>query len=54
VMIVNHSEEPRQLHTNIADGCSVYLIDQEHFITKTDSSAAVFTMQPNQIVLIKN
>ena len=54
VMIVNHSEEARQVHLNVEKDFSVYLIDQNHFITKTDRSAADFTLEANQVVLIKN
>ena len=54
VMIVNHSEESRQIYTNIEKDCSVYLIDQDHFITQTDFSVTDLTLEPNQVVLIKN
>ena len=54
VMVVNHSQESRRIQTDISPDCAVYLIDRDHFITKTDASAADFVMEPNQVVLIKN
>ena len=54
IMIVNHSEECRQICLDVDDGFSVYVLDQDHYLTKADLSASNFTMEANQIMLIKN
>ena len=54
VMIVNNSEQERELSMNVGDDMSVYLVDCDHYITRTKLSAKAFTMAPNQIALIKN
>ena len=54
VMITNISEEDKKIVTNLGDGFEVYLIDKEHFITKTDLSSCEFVLGSNQVVLIKN
>ena len=54
VMIVNHAEEARRIRLNTDQGMIVYLIDQEHFIAKTDLVVTDFIMEPNQVVLIRN
>ena len=54
IMIVNHSEETQRICTNMDKSFTIYLIDKEHYLTKTELSATEFTMEPNQIVFITN
>jgi hypothetical protein len=54
IMLVNHFEEARQVYIDNVEDCDVYLIDQDHYITKVDFLATNFTIAPNQVVLIKN
>ena len=54
LMIVNHSEESRQLSLDLDESFSVYLLDQDHYLTRTDASASRLPVKANQILLIKN
>ena len=54
VMITNFSEEVRQIQLNVNSDWTVYLIDKDHFISKTDLRADEFTLDANQVVIIKN
>ncbi len=54
IMIVNHSETAQQLSLNVSEGFSVYILDKKHFLTKVDISAEKFTIDANQVVVIKN
>ncbi|MBQ3057500.1 MAG: hypothetical protein IJD00_00950 [Clostridia bacterium] len=54
VMIANHTEADEQIRLNIGGEFSVYILDQNHFITKADIKAEDFTLNANQVVLIKN
>ena len=52
--LVNFSEESREVRTNLSEGFSVYLVDAEHYIEKTELSPEGFTLGANQIALIMN
>jgi len=54
IMIVNRSEEEREISVNVGDGFSVYLLDDKHFITKAELLAEKFVIAANQVVIIKN
>ena len=54
IMMANHSEESREIQINVDENWSVYLLDRDHFLTKTDATASNFTLGPNQVVLLKN
>lgn len=54
IMLVNHFDEERKVQINNVSDCEVYLIDQDHYITKADVSATDFVIAPHQVVLIKN
>jgi hypothetical protein len=54
IMLVNHFDEERKVQINNVSDCDVYLIDQDHYITKADVSATDFVIAPHQVVLIKN
>ena len=54
LMIVNHSEESRTIQTNLAQEFTLYLLDENHFLTPVDAKSDEFTLEPNQIMLLKN
>ena len=43
-MIVNHSEEKRVLSLDVDDTFSVYLLDQDYYLTKSDATASSLTV----------
>jgi hypothetical protein len=53
LMLANVSGEAKEITTNLDDGFSVYLIDREHPMTKTALSSASFTLENNQVALLK-
>ena len=54
VMMVNISEESREVHTNLDGAYKVYLLDENHLLTETDLDAKSFTLGSEEVVLIKN
>ena len=54
VMIVNHSEDAMDIKLNVNKEFSVYLLDENHFITKTDYDPSCFAIDPNEVLLVKN
>ena len=54
VLLVNFSEEARRVTADVEDGFSVYLLDQEHYLTKCEYTAKAFKIEANQVILIKN
>lgn len=54
IMLVNHSEEAKDIQMNIEEGFETYLIDENHFYDKVDITPNHFTLEANQVVLIKN
>lgn len=54
VLVVNYTEEEKELHTDLGEGFSVFLLDKEHFLEKTEQGADSLTLGAYQTVLIKN
>jgi hypothetical protein len=54
VMIVNFSEESRDITLDATDNMTVCLIDKDHYISETNLSPNNFTLEANQIAFIKN
>ena len=54
LLIVNDSEEPKTLATGLGDDFTVYLVDQDHFMTETTLKAAEFQLAAKQVALIRN
>lgn len=54
VMIANISEECKTIETNVNDKMDIYLIDENHFMTKEEMNAKEFVLEKNQVVFIKN
>lgn len=54
VMIVNFSEESREISFGGSDGLAVYVLDEDHNIEKTSDSVSSFTIKPNQVVLLSD
>ncbi len=54
VLIVNFSEERREIALDAAGTQSVYLVDHDHMLTKTDYAPNTFALEPNQVVLVKS
>ena len=53
-MIVNFSEESREITLDTPDNMTVCLIDKDHYISETNLSPNNFTLEANQIAFIKN
>jgi hypothetical protein len=54
VMIVNFSEESRDITIDATGNMTVCLIDKDHYISETNLSPNNFTLEANQIAFIKN
>ncbi len=54
VMIVNFSEESRDITLDATDNMTVCLIDKDHYIFETNLSPNNFTLEANQIAFIAN
>lgn len=54
VLISNYSEEEKNVETQLDDSFTVYLIDGEHHMEKTDLQAANLKLDTYQTALIKN
>ena len=54
VLITNHTEESKTFVTGLDETFTVYLIDQEHHMEKTDWKASALQLAANQVVLVKN
>jgi hypothetical protein len=54
VLVTNYSEMEKNLKTNLDDTFSVYLIDMDHYMEKTDMPADNLTLAAYQTALIKN
>ena len=54
MLVVNFSEQSRKVEVNVGEGYDVYLIDQTHYVTKTELCASAFEAEPNGVYLIKN
>ena len=54
VMIVNFSEEAREITLNVDGSFSVYLVDRDRFLAKSTLTPTTFTLGANQIALVKN
>ena len=51
--VVNFSEEKRGITTNLQGDFTVFLIDEEHYIEKSELSASEFSLMPYQIAIIE-
>ncbi|MBQ2757556.1 MAG: hypothetical protein IJF31_03640 [Clostridia bacterium] len=54
MLISNVAEKAKEITTDLGEGFTVYLIDQDHMLDKTALCADKFTAQPNQVFLICN
>ena len=54
VMISNISGEDKSVSLGLGDSFKVYLVDEEHFLTEAQLSAAEFEIRNNQVVFITN
>ncbi|MBQ8440894.1 MAG: hypothetical protein IJX19_09555 [Clostridia bacterium] len=53
VMLSNISGEAKEITTNLEDGFEIYLVDQDHPMTRVDLSPKSFTLENNQVALLK-
>ncbi|MBQ7934745.1 MAG: hypothetical protein IJ333_00105, partial [Clostridia bacterium] len=54
VLIVNHSEQNRDISLNVDHTFAAHLIDETHALEKTEFNPVFFPIKANQIVLVKN
>ena len=54
VMIVNDTEEDREICTNLDPAFRLSLVDEEHFLTEVDASPARFVLRAHQVALWKS
>ncbi len=54
LLVVNDSEEEKEITLNLGDEFSVYLIDEDHLMAKASLSPSGFTLLPYQVAFIKN
>lgn len=53
-MLSNYSKESVEIRTNLTDEFDVYLINEDYFYKKTDLKSDKFTLEQNNVVIIKN
>ena len=53
-MILSNIAQATEIETDLPEGFSVYVLDQDHFLTKTEWDPGKFTLNENTVVLIKN
>ena len=53
-IILSNTNEDIEITANLPDGFSVYIIDKDNFITKTDLNPNKFELKENTIAVIKN
>ena len=53
VMLANISGETREITTDLEDDFEIYLVDQDHPMTKVDFSPNSFILENNQVALLK-
>ena len=53
-MIANTTDKCIRIDTNLTKDMDVYIIDEDHKLTKTYISASSFNLFGNQVIYIKN
>ena len=53
VMLSNISGEAKEITTDLEDDFEIYLVDQDHPMTRVDLSPKSFTLENNQVALLK-
>ena len=53
-VILSNIKEDVKIKSNIPDGFSVYIIDKDNFITKTEYNPKEFMLKENTVAIIKN
>ena len=54
IMMVNYSDTEQSIHTNIGSEFTIYRLDSDHFMERSDDIPNDFTLAANEVVLIKN